>query len=53
MQWLDLSTNELSGSIPAKLGRLAQLQISLNLSYNRLSGTIPAALGQLSQLLNL
>jgi hypothetical protein len=46
---LDLIANNLSGSIPAELGNLSQLQ-TLYLTYNNLSGSIPAALGNLSQL---
>ncbi|KAL0701704.1 hypothetical protein Bca4012_057826 [Brassica carinata] len=37
---MDLSGNELSGDIPADLGRLLELQ-ALNLSHNNLSGLIP------------
>jgi hypothetical protein len=39
-----LSSNQLSGSIPAALERLTSWQ-SLNLSSNQLSGSIPSALG--------
>jgi hypothetical protein len=41
--------NELTGPIPAELGRLAALE-KLNLYGNKLTGPIPAALGQLGAL---
>ena len=44
---LVLSTNNLSGEIPAELGSLSNLQ-SLWLNHNGLSGEIPAELGSLS-----
>ena len=47
--WLYLSSNGLSGSIPAELGDLTNLE-SLNLSSNGLSGSIPAELGDLTNL---
>ena len=46
---LDLSGNQLTGTIPEALGQLNKLQ-SLNLSGNQLTGTIPEALGQLDSL---
>ena len=46
---LDLSRNQLSGGIPAELGRLTRLR-QMSLSGNQLSGTIPPALGQLTRL---
>ena len=46
---LNLSSNQLSGTLPTKLGQLARLQ-RLSLASNQLSGPIPMALGQLSQL---
>ena len=46
---LDLSSNGLSGSIPAGLGNLTKLTW-LNLSFNELSGSIPAELGNLTKL---
>ena len=47
--YLDLRFNTLSGSIPAALGNLSQLE-GLRLDGNALSGTIPGELGNLSQL---
>ena len=49
VQRLDLSFNGLSGSIPAELGNLTNLQW-LNLWNNDLSGSIPAELGNLTNL---
>ena len=46
---LDLSSNELTGPIPAELGHLTNLQ-ALDLSWNGLSGPIPAELGDLTNL---
>ena len=47
-----LSTNFLSGEIPAELGSLSDL-IRLSLDNNELSGEIPAELGSLSNLVRL
>ena len=49
---LSLHENELSGAVPAALGRLSSLQL-LEFSANKLTGDIPAALGDLSDLENL
>ncbi|KAI7750136.1 hypothetical protein M8C21_008164, partial [Ambrosia artemisiifolia] len=56
IQTLDLSSNELTGSIPESvspipesIGRLAALT-DLSLMENKLSGTIPVSIGQLSKL---
>ncbi len=46
---LDLSENELNGTIPSELGSLTYLE-ELNLSQNQLSGTIPLELGSLNNL---
>ena len=47
--FLNLGSNQLSGSIPESLGQLSQLT-ELNLVSNLLSGSIPDSLGQLIQL---
>ena len=52
VQRLGLSFNGLSGTIPAELGNLTNLQW-LNLWNNDLSGTIPAELGNLTNLQSL
>lgn len=44
LEILDMSYNNLSGTINSQLERLAALK-SLNLSYNRLNGPIPTQLG--------
>ncbi len=49
---LDLFSNQLSGLIPAELGKLSNLRW-LFLHYNRLSGLIPVELGKLSNLQDL
>ena len=46
---LDLSSNQLSGEIPAELANLSNLE-DLDLSSNQLSGEIPAELANLSNL---
>lgn len=46
---LNLSFNNLNGTIPTDLGNLANL-IELYLHYNNLTGSIPASLGGLSSL---
>lgn len=49
---LDLSDNELNGTIPSDLGHLTHLEY-LDLSENQLSGTISSALSVLSNLIEL
>ena len=46
---LRLEWNDLTGAIPAQLGKLTRLE-SLYLGGNRLSGAIPAELGNLTNL---
>jgi Leucine-rich repeat (LRR) protein len=46
---IDLSGNQLTGSIPAELGDISNL-VYLFLSNNQLTGSIPAELGNLSNL---
>ncbi len=46
---LDLTGNRLTGSIPAELGNLANLEL-LELNFNELVGSIPSELGGLSKL---
>ena len=46
---LDLSLNQLTGSIPAELGNLTQL-VELLLWNNELTGSIPSELGNLTNL---
>ena len=47
---LDLGDKDLTGSLPAALGDLSQLE-TVALSGNQLTGTIPTALGNLSSTL--
>ncbi|KAL8167945.1 hypothetical protein V2J09_009444 [Rumex salicifolius] len=49
LEYLDLSYNDLQGSIPNEFGEMVALQV-LEISYNNLSGEIPASLGQLKNL---
>ncbi|GLJ42042.1 hypothetical protein SUGI_0870520 [Cryptomeria japonica] len=49
LKCIDLSNNNLSGSIPPEMGSLQGL-IALNLSRNHLSGRIPKTLGRMDQL---
>jgi hypothetical protein len=49
---LDLSSNQLSGSIPAEIGSLTKLEW-LDLSLNQLSGPIQATIGRLTSLIDL
>ncbi len=49
---LDLSRNNLTGTMPAELGNLSSLT-NLSLVYNQLTGAIPTELGSLSNLMRL
>ncbi|KAF5448857.1 hypothetical protein F2P56_029354 [Juglans regia] len=46
MTGIDLSSNQLTGSIPSEMGELSQLQF-LNLSSNSLTGSLPISFGKL------
>lgn len=50
MTGLDLSSNEINGSIPSNISKLLGFITSLDLSSNRLSGEIPADLANCSYL---
>ncbi|KAE9592556.1 putative non-specific serine/threonine protein kinase [Lupinus albus] len=50
--YLDLSKNDIVGSLPSQLGNLSNLKL-LDLSFNGLEGTLPSQLGKLSSLLTL
>ena len=49
VRWLDLHNNNLTGSIPSKLGELIELEW-LALYDNNLTGSIPSSLGELANL---
>ena len=46
LEYLTLSDNQLTGTIPAELGNLSKL-VELWLRYNQLTGTVPPELGEL------
>ncbi|OQX20370.1 MAG: hypothetical protein BWK80_35775, partial [Desulfobacteraceae bacterium IS3] len=46
---IDLSSNNLVGTVPASVGNLTELQL-INFYTNKLSGTIPTELGSLTKL---
>ncbi|XP_031129461.1 probable LRR receptor-like serine/threonine-protein kinase At3g47570 [Ipomoea triloba] len=48
---LDLSSNNLSGSLPQEIGN-AKTAIAIDLSNNKLSGDIPSSIGGLTRLIN-
>ena len=47
LTWLDLSHNEIGGSLPTQIGRLKNVDI-LRLEYNSLEGTLPTELGKIN-----
>ncbi|XP_052107379.1 receptor-like protein EIX2 isoform X1 [Arachis duranensis] len=49
MRMVDLSSNDLTGTMSPQLFSLSQLHF-LNLSHNRLTGTIPKEIGNMTQL---
>ena len=49
---IDLKDSEISGAVPAALGKLSELQ-TLDLSGNQFSGAVPASLQRLSKLTTL
>ncbi|XP_062149200.1 receptor-like protein kinase 5 [Alnus glutinosa] len=52
LQYLDLSQNNFSGTVPDDIHRMAQLRL-LNLGANIFSGNIPASIGWLTELRSL
>lgn len=48
LESLDLSSNNLTGALPAEIRQLKNLKV-LNISHNKMTG-VPAEIGQLSQL---
>ncbi|GLJ46628.1 hypothetical protein SUGI_0982550 [Cryptomeria japonica] len=49
LEYLDLSYNNLQGSIPSEFSEMVALQV-LGLAHNKLSGTLPESLGHLTNL---
>ena len=52
LQWLGLSSNQLTGVIPPEIGNLTSLN-SLYLGWNQLTGSIPSEIGNLTNLTKL
>ena len=52
LEYMDLSMNQLTGSIPSSFGNLTNLR-GLGLEYNQLSGEIPPEIGYLTNLVGL
>ena len=51
LTFLDISANEINGTIPAGIGRASQLT-RLNLSLNQITGKIPSSIADLNALTN-
>ena len=51
LTYLDISANEISGTIPAGIGRASELT-RLNLSLNQITGKIPSSITSLEALTN-
>ncbi|MCD7468867.1 hypothetical protein HAX54_007413 [Datura stramonium] len=49
LEYVDLSMNQLSGTIPFEIGKLTNL-VYLNLSSNQILGTLPPQIGSLTKL---
>lgn len=52
LEELDVSGNQLNGSIPEEFGKLQSLSV-LHMSYNQFTGEIPASIGRLPSLTDL
>ncbi|KAK9116804.1 hypothetical protein Sjap_015751 [Stephania japonica] len=52
LEYLDLSSNQLVGSLPQSIGQLKSL-VSIHLSTNKLTGPIPTTIGDMSSLSSL
>lgn len=50
LQLIDLSYNNLDGTIPSSLGQMSKLMV-VNLSNNAINGTIPISIGELPDLI--
>ena len=47
LTWIDLSVNDIHGSMPAEFGRIMNIEV-LNMGYNKLSGQLPDTLGEIN-----
>ena len=44
LSWIDLSLNDISGSLPAEMGDIQGIEV-LNMAHNKLEGGVSAAMG--------
>ena len=47
LTWVDLSWNQISGSLPAEFGNIKNIEV-LNMAWNKLEGTLPSELGNMN-----
>ena len=47
LSWIDMSINEISGSLPAEIGNIQNIEV-INMAWNRLDGGLPTTMGALN-----